>query len=310
MNAHQNARTTLYIRELMAARFDAGWSVNEIAEAVGVSVRTVYKWLERHRRGGPAALHNAGSAPARVANRLADPMIAEIARLRRERRLTAAAIARRMRLARSTVAAWLKRLGMGRLKLLEPKPVVQRYEWARAGELIHVDTKKLGRFNTIGHRIGGAEAKRGRVKRIGWDFVHVAIDDATRLAYVEVLADETGTTAAGFLERALAWYRARRIAVERVMSDNGSPYISNAFAIILQQHRIRHLRTRPYTPRTNGKAERFIQTLLREWAYARSYATSRRRNASLGPFLDRYNHRRPHASLNGQTPAQALNLKR
>ena len=308
MNAHHNARTTPHIRELMAARFDAGWSPGEIAEAIGVSVRTVYKWLERHRRGGAAALHNAGSAPARVANRLGDPTIAEIARLRRERRLTGAAIARRLRLKRSTVAGWLRRLGIGRLDLLQAKPPVVRYERERAGELIHIDIKKLGRFNRIGHRISG-ERRPGNQHR-GWDFVHVAIDDATRLAYVEVLPDQKKESAKVFLERALRWLKHQRVGVEQVMTDNGSCYRSKLFANALSDAHVRHIRTRPYTPRTNGKAERFIQTLLREWAYAKAYHSSGRRNAALAPFVHRYNHQRPHASLGGQSPADVLSLKR
>lgn len=303
MNAHKNARTTPYVRELMAARRAEGWSAGEIAEAAGVSGRTVYKWLARENA------QNRSSRARRIANRLPEPVIAEIARLRRER-MTGAAIARRLKLARSTVAGWLRRLGMGRLKLLDPKPPVCRYERERAGELVHVDIKKLGRFNEIGHRIGGYRAGQTRSRGAGFDFVHVAIDDATRLAYVEILADETGATASGFIERTLQWYRAQNIAVERVMSDNGSPYVSKAFAATLARRGVRHIRTKPYTPKTNGKAERFIQTLLREWAYAKPYAASRRRNAALAPFIDRYNRRRPHASLAGRSPLEALQLKR
>ena len=272
MNAHKNARTTPYVRALMAVRRAEGWPVVEIAEAAGVSVRTVHKWLARD------SAENRPSQARRIANRLPDRLIAEIAALRRQR-LTGGAIARRLHLPRSTVAGWLKRLGMGRLKLLEPKPPAQRYERAKAGELLHIDTKKLGRFKEVGHRIRGDEGRRNRTRRIGWDFVHVAIDDATRLAYVEVLPDETGATATAFLERALAWYRGQRISVERVMSDNGSPYVSKTFAALMRDKRLR-------------------------------YASSGRRNAALAPFVDRYNRRRPHASLAGRTPAEALQLKR
>lgn len=293
----------------MASRFAAGWPPSEIAETVGVSVRTVYKWVERYRHGGAAALRDACCAPARVANRLADPAIAEIARLRREGRLTGVAIARRLRLKRSTVAGWLRRLGIGRLNLLQEKPAVARYERERAGELVHIDIKKLGRFNKIGHRITG-DRTLGRSRNTGWDFVHVAVDDATRLAYVEILPDEKKESAQAFLERALRWLKHQRVRVERVMTDNGSCYRSKLFAKSLRDAGVRHVRTRPYTPRTNGKAERFIQTLLREWAYAKPYQTSRRRNAALAPFIDRYNHRRPHASLAGRSPAYALSIKR
>lgn len=302
MNAHKNARTTPYVRELMAVRRREGWSIAEIAEAAGVSARTVHKWLKR------ASAENRSSRAQRIANRLPDPLIAEIAALRRQR-LTGAAIARRLRLKRATVAGWLKRLGMGRLKLIEPKPPVTRYERARAGEILHLDIKKLGRFQRPGHRATGSRLNC-RNDGAGWDFVHVAIDDATRLAYAEILPDEKQDSAEAFLERALAWMGARRIAVERVMTDNGAAYRSKRFAAALRKKGVRHLFTRPYTPRTNGKAERFIQTLLREWAYAKPYASSGRRNAALPHFMDRYNRRRPHASLAGRTPAEALQLKR
>lgn len=303
MNVHKNARTTPFVRALMAVRRAEGWSAAEIAEAHGVSVRTVYKWLAR------SSAETRSSRPHKLANRLPERRIAEIAALRRQR-MTGAAIARRLRLPRSTVAGWLQRLGMGRLKLLEPKPPVRRYERERAGELVHIDTKKLGRFHRIGHRIGGFEQGRKRSRGAGFELVHVAIDDATRLAYVEILPDDTGASAALFLERALDWFGALNITVERVMTDNGPAYLSNAFAAALQRRRLKHLRTKPYTPKTNGKAERFIQTLLREWAYAKPYASSNRRNAALPSFLARYNRKRPHASLQGQPPLQALQLKR
>lgn len=303
MNAHKNARTTPYVRELMAARRAEGWSVGEIAEAAGVSARTVYKWLAR------SSAENRSSRARRLANRLPDAAIEQIARLRREHRLTATRIARRLRLARSTVAGWLARLGMGRLSRLDPKPPIQRYERERAGEIVHLDIKKLGRFQRPGHRATGSRIG-SRNTHVGWDFVHVAIDDATRLAYAEILPDEKQESACAFLDRALRWMRTRRVSVERVMTDNGAAYRSKRFAATLKDAGARHLFTRPYTPRTNGKAERFIQTLLREWAYAKLYASSGRRNAALPHFIDRYNRRRPHASLAGRTPAEALQLKR
>jgi transposase InsO family protein len=287
----------------MRTRRSEGWTVGEIADAHGVSTRTVYKWLAR------ADSENRSSRARRVANRLTDAAIAEIARLRGDARMTAAAIARRLRLARSTVAGWLARLGLSRLSRLEPKAPAVRYERARAGELLHIDIKKLGRFQRAGHRVTGTRVDC-RNARAGWDFVHVAIDDATRLAYVEILPDEKQESATAFLDRTLRWMAAHHITVERVMTDNGSAYRSKLFAHALKRARIRHLRTRPYTPRTNGKAERFIQTCLREWAYARPYASSGRRNAALPAFLDRYNRRRPHASLAGQSPIDALQLKR
>ena len=286
----------------MSRRRDEGWATPEIAEAAGVSVRTVYKWLARDNA------QNRSCRAKRIPNRLTDPVIGEIARLRREHRLTGAAIARRLRLKRSTVAGWLNRLGIGRLKLLEQKPPVVRYERERAGELLHVDIKKLGRFNRVGHRITGKRSPGNR--RRGWDYVHVAIDDATRVAFVEILADEKKESAHAFLDRALRWFEHKGVRVERVMSDNGGCYRAHIFRDLCRQRGVRHIRTRPYTPKTNGKAERFIQTLLREWAYAKPYQTSGRRNAALAPFIQRYNHRRPHASLGGQSPAYALSLKR
>jgi len=287
----------------MSARRREGWSVREIAEAAGVSVRTTYKWLGRD------SAQDRPSRAKRLANRLAEPVIAEIARLRREHHLTGAAIARRLRLKRSTVAGWLKRLGIGRLKLLQEKPPVVRYERERAGELIHLDTKKLARFNKVGHRISG-DRRAGRSEGAGWDFVHVAIDDASRVAFVEILPDEKKETARDFLDRAMRWFQRKGVRIERVMTDNGGCYKAHMFRDLCRDRGVKHIRTRPYTPKTNGKAERFIQTLLREWAYARPYQSSGRRNAALAPFVDRYNHKRPHASLAGQSPAYALSLKR
>lgn len=262
---------------------------------------SLHKWLKRK------SPENRSSRARRIANRLSDPLIAKIAALRHQR-LTGAAIARRLRVPRSTVAAWLKRLGLGRLRLLEPRSPVQRYERAKAGELLHLDIKKLGRFQRPGHRATGSRLNC-RNDGAGWDFVHVAIDDATRLAYAEIMPDEKQESAEAFLERALRWLRGHGVAVQRVMTDNGAAYRSKRFAAALRSKGVRHLFTRPYTPRTNGKAERFIQTRLREWAYAKRYASSGRRNAALRHFMHRYNRRRPHASLAGQTPAQALQLK-
>lgn len=305
MNAHRNARTTPYARALIVQRHAAGEPVGDIAAAFGVSVRTVYKWVRRYREGGGAALENGASAPARPANTIGDWWVKMAAQLRRDYRMTAAEIADRLRLARSTVARWLARLGLGQLKALEPRPPVVRYQRERPGELLHLDIKSLGRFNKPGHRVTG-ERKGNRNRGAGWDCVHVAIDDATRLAYVEVLADQTRGTTTGFLVRALRWFKARGITVERVMTDNGSAYVSRLFAKALRWLNIRHIRTRPYTPRTNGKAERFIQTLMREWAYAIPYRSSDSRNADLARYLDWYNTGRPHYALNRQTPAKRL----
>ena len=306
MNAHRNARTTPYARALIVQRHAAGEPVAAIAAAFGISVRTVYKWIRRHREGGSAALENGASAPARPANAIGAWWMKAAAQLRRDYRMTAEEIADRLRLARSTVARWLKHMGLGRLGALTPRPPVIRYQRERPGELIHLDIKSLGRFNKPGHRVTKGR-KGNRNTGAGWECVHVAIDDATRLAYVEVLSDQKRGATTGFLVRALRWFKARGIKVERVMTDNGSPYVSRLFAKALRWLNIRHIRTRPYTPRTNGKAERFIQTLLREWAYAIPYTSSHSRNADLVRYLDWYNTARPHYALDRQPPATRLN---
>jgi transposase InsO family protein len=236
------------------------------AAAFEVSGRTVHKWLVRFRLEGDAGLQNRNSAPRLVANKLPAPWLAMITRLRREYRMTGEEIAMRLRLPRSTVAGHLRRLGLGRLAALEPSEPARRYSRARAGELVHLDVKKLARFRRVGHRITGD--RRHGSDGAGWEFVHVAVDDASRLAYVEVLPDERRQSVTGFLVRALRWFKRQGIRVERVMTDNGSGYVSRLFGKVCRLLRLRHLRTRPYTPKTNGKAERFIQTLLREWAYA------------------------------------------
>ena len=305
-NPHQNARLTVYSRELIVDRIAAGQPASEVAEAFGVSVRTVRKWVARFRAGGRAALSNRASTPARVANRLPDRRVALIVWLRRKLRLTAARIAARLDLPRSTVARWLRRSGLGKLAQLDPPEPVRRYQRDRPGELIHLDIKKLGRFERPGHRITGT--RRGcRNRGAGWDFVHVAVDDATRLDYVEVLPDERKASTTAFLLRALRWFRGQGIAVERVMTDNGSAYRSRRFRKALRWLGIRHIYTRPYTPKTNGKAERFIQTLLREWAYGLMYPSSEARNADLPRWLDWFNRSRPHSALKGLPPISAVN---
>lgn len=305
-NPHHNARTTIHSRELIVSRHLEGRSAAVIAAELGISVRTVFKWLRRYRLGGRAALANAPSAPVRRPRRLAQHRIALALYLRRSYRLTATAIAAKLGLARSTVARWLARHGIGKRAALEPRKPPNRYQRDRPGELIHIDIKKLGRFARPGHRVTGAR-KGNRNKGAGWDFVHVAIDDATRLAYVEVLADERKTTAVGFVLRALRWFRTRGVKVERIMTDNGSAYVSKLWAKALRRLRIRHIRTRPYTPKTNGKAERFIQTLMREWAYAHCYPSASARTADLPRWLDWYNTARQHSALKASPPAAELN---
>jgi transposase InsO family protein len=269
-------------------------------------VRTIRKWLRRYREGGRDALGNGGSAPARRPGRLSEDTIALTLDLRRRFRMTASAIAERLGLARSTVARWLARHGVGRRPALDPPPPVRRYQRERPGELIHIDIKKPGRFDRPDHRVTGSRTK-GSSRGAGRDFVHVAVDDATRLAYVEVLPDERRESATAFLRRALTWFAARGIKVERVMTDNGACYRSRLFRQVLDGRTIRHICTRPYTPRTNGKAERFIQTLIRQWAYGATYASSAARNRDLPRWLDWFNPQRPHSALKGQAPTMALN---
>jgi transposase InsO family protein len=304
MNAHKNARTTPYTRALMVERRAAGWTVAAIAEAAGISVRRVHTWLRRFREEGEAGLQNRPSIAHRRPHAVPDPWAAMIERLRKLR-LTALEIAERLSLARSTVSAVLSRLGLGRLSSLEPAEPPRRYERKAPGELIHVDTKKLGRFNRIGHRITG-DRTRGASRGAGWEFVHHALDDFSRAAYVEVLPDELGVTCAAFFERARRWFLSRGVRIERVMSDNGSGYKSHVFRRACADAAARHIRTRPYTPKTNGKAERFVQTLLREWAYAMPYRSSAARAADLPRFVAYYNQARPHGSLGRQPPVSRL----
>jgi transposase InsO family protein len=222
----------------------------------------------------------------------------------RRTRMTGAQIATRLRLPRSTVARVLRRHGMAQLKALRPPEPTVRYEWPRAGDLLHLDIKNLGKIGCIGHRIHGDPSRRAR--GVGWEYVHVAIDDFSRVAYVEVLPNQAGPTTAAFLRRALAWYKRQGVRVRRILSDNGSAYRSRVFGACCERWGLRHRRTRPYRPQTNGKAERFIQTLLREWAYARPYRNSKYRTAALPHWLARYNTRRPHGSLNGLPPFSRL----
>jgi transposase InsO family protein len=304
-NPHQNARMTPLGRAEMVRRIlEEGRPLAEVAAGFGVSERTARKWLARFRAEGATGLQNRSSRPASVANRTAEPWIDMMERLRREYRLTAEEIATKLEFARSTVAAWLKRRGLGRLKSLDEPAPVRRYQRQRPGELLHLDIKKLARFERVGHRITGD--RRGGSEGAGYDFFHVAIDDATRLAYVEVLPDERRCSTTGFLVRALRWFRARGVRVERVMTDNGSGYVARLFRKALRMLGIRHIRTRPYTPKTNGKAERFIQTLLREWAYAIPFRSSHTRAQDLPRWIAWYNQRRPHASLDKRSPVQAL----
>ena len=305
MNSHQHARMTVHGRALLVNRILVErWRVADAARAAGISERTAYKWLARFRAGGARMLHDRSSAPARPKLRVTPAQRTEIEALRRTR-LSGQAIADRLALPRSTVGAVLRKLGLGRLSALEPRPPIIRYERERPGELVHIDMKKLGRIEGIGHRITGnrRDGKRG----IGWEVLHVAIDDASRLAYTAVLPDETKQSAVAFMSDALAFFARHGVTVERVMSDNGSAYRSRAFRDLLAGAGLRHVRTRPYTPRTNGKAGRFIQTSLREWIYAEPYESSAARTIAMSPWIDRYNTARSHSALSRQTPWQRLN---
>lgn len=303
MELHKNARTCPASRILLVQRVLGGMPVTSAAEAAGISRRTVFKWKRRNREGGEAALVDRSSRPHRMPRQAHPVRVEEVLRLRR-RRYTGPQIAARVGLSTATVARILARAGLSRLKSLEPKEPVVRYQRERPGELIHVDIKKLGRIGRIGHRIHGDRTTR--VRGIGWEFVHVAIDDASRLAYAEVLPNEKSPSSTAFLRRSVAWFQNRGVKVQSVMSDNGSCYISHRFKATCRKLQLRHLRTRPYRPRTNGKAERFIQTLLREWAYRRPYSTSIQRTDRLPRYLNHYNLRRHHAALNKRTPAQRL----
>jgi transposase InsO family protein len=305
MNIHENARMTVHGRALLVSRVcNEGWLVADAADAAGVSERTAYTWLARYRTGGAAALKDRKSTPGSCPHATPAAQVTAIERLRRQR-MSGPAIARQLAVPRSTVGAILRRLGLGRLAALDVKPAAVRYERERPGELIHIDTKKLGRIDGVGHRIHGDHSCRAR--KIGWEHLHVAIDDASRLAYTELLPDERQESACAFLTRALAFFQAHGVSVERIMSDNGPAYRSHLFKSLLAEAGLKHIRTRPYTPRTNGKAERFIQTSLREWAYANAYISSAEREQAMQPWITTYNHQRPHSALAGKPPISRLN---
>jgi transposase InsO family protein len=316
MKLHGNAALSLKKRKLLVSRVvDEGWSLTRAAAAAEVSERTAGKWVDRFKTEGPAGLVDRSSAPKHVHNRTDERRIQVIAALRRLR-MTGAEIAAVLRMPETTVAGILTRIGMGKRGRLGLEPG-QSYERKRPGELVHVDVKKLGRIE------GGAgkrwrelpkqqprptftDAAGRRRNTVGWEFVHVCVDDATRLAYVEVLPDEKAKTAIGFLGRAVRFFRRHGIRVERVMTDNGSPYVSSIHAIACRILGVKHLRTRPYRPQTNGKAERFIRTLLGGWAYGAVYGSSAERTAALDGWLWRYNHQRPHGSLGRKPPSARL----
>jgi transposase InsO family protein len=316
MQLHANAALTVEQRRRMVRRvLEQGWPVTKAAEAAEVSGQTCRKWVARYVAEGEGGLLDRSSAPRRVANRTPAERVEAIVALRRLR-FTGPQIAELLEMPDSTVSGLLKQHGMGRLGRLGLEPAV-RYERERPGELVHIDVKKLGRILVPGHRVTGNRRQGGRrttrtpdgrrIGDAGWEFVHIAIDDATRLAYAEVLTDEKATTAVAFLRRAVAFFARYGITVERLLTDNGSAYRSAVHAIACRALGIRHQRTRPRRPQTNGKAERFIRTLLDGWAYGALYRNSDERTAALDGWLWHYNHRRRHSALGRRTPAQRLN---
>jgi transposase InsO family protein len=313
MKLHANAALSLNQRRRMVGRVvGQGWSLTKAAEAAEVSERTCAKWVRRYRAQGDAGLRDRSSAPHQIPHRTPADRV-EVLELLRRLRMTSSEIAECLGMALSTVSAVLKRIGLGKLSRLDPPEPPNRYERRQAGELLHIDVKKLGRINGAGHRVTGNRASQNANRRArrkggpaGWEFVHVCVDDATRLAYAEVLDDEKATTAIAFLRRALAFYHAHGITVQRVMTDNGAAYRSTAHALACRILGIRHLRTRPRRPRTNGKAERFIKTMIAGWNDGAIYGSSRERATALDGWLWTYNHRRPHGALGHRPPITRL----
>jgi transposase InsO family protein len=304
MNSHKHARLTAKGRALLVSRvLDQGWTVADASMAAGVSRRTSYKWLARFRAEGERGLLDRSSRPRHCPRGLSAQEQGSLEALRRQR-WPLWRIAMQAGRGVATVSRCMKRLGLSRLKSLEPPVPVVRYERAAAGELLHMDTKKLGRIDGVGHRITGDRTKNHN-RGIGWDMVHLAIDDHSRVSFAQVLPDEKALSCVQFLRQAVAYYASLGVRIERVMTDNGTGY-KNTFKAACDELGIRHVKTRPYTPKTNGKAERFVQTSLREWAYARPYISSAQREAALQPFLHRYNWHRPHCALNRQPPISRI----
>jgi transposase InsO family protein len=315
MNVHKNARLTRFGRERVVMQVASGQTPEAAARAVGVCPRTVRKWMARFEAEGFAGLKDRSSRPHRLHRPTPAAVVEQVEVLRRQR-WTGKQIAAELGISPATVSRILRRLGLNRIAALEPAEPIRRYERQHPGELIHIDIKKLGRFDRVGHRITGDRRgqsssrgiRQGKTWGAGWEFVHVAIDDASRVAFSNILPDERQESAVAFLEATVAYYESLGVKVVRVMTDNGSCYKSFAFRDACKRLAIRHIRTRPYTPRTNGKAERFIQTALREWAYARAYQTSRHRGVELPHWLHRYNWHRPHGSLKSNPPISRLAL--
>jgi len=307
MGIHKNAPLTPAGREILVRRVvDEGQTPMAVATAMGVCVSTVHKWVGRYQTEGLSGLYDRSSRPHRSPTRSPEHLAEQIGAFRRQR-WTGTQIAMAVGLSKATVFRILGRLGMNRLKALDPVEPVRRYERSAPGEMIHIDIKKLGRFDKPGHRVTGNRSSKAN-GRIGWEYVHVCIDDASRVAFTQILPNEKRDSAVAFLAAAVAYYKSLGISIQRVMTDNGACYKAFAFRDACKQLGLRHIRTKPYTPKTNGKAERFIQTALREWAYAQAYENSTQRADELPIWLHRYNWHRPHGSLNAQTPISRLGL--
>ena len=308
MDSHKNARLTPKGREAMVrAVVDSGLSKAAAARRFNTTAKTIAKWVERFRAEGVDGLRDRSSRPLSSPGQTAPATCAAVEALRRQRH-TGKQIAAELGISPATVSRILKRLGLNRINALEPAEPVHRYERAKPGEMIHIDIKKLGRFNKVGHRITGDRTGQSSGRGVGWEYVHVAIDDHSRVAFAKIMPNEKKRSATAFLKAAVAYYASLGVKVERVMTDNGSCYKSFAFRRACRRLKLKHIRTKPYTPKTNGKAERFIQTSLREWAYAQAYENSGERKAELPSWLHRYNWHRPHAGIDDKTPISRLGL--
>jgi transposase InsO family protein len=307
MDIHKNARLTRHGRERIVGQVLSGQAPKAIALAAGVCPRTVRKWVARFEAEGVEGLKDRSSRPRRFHRPTPQAIVEQVEALRRQR-WTGKQIAAETGVSPATVSRILKRLGLNRIQALEPAEPVRRYEREHPGELIHIDIKKLGRFERVGHRITGDRKGQSNSRGVGWEFVHVCIDDASRVAFSQILPDEKKASAVAFLKAAVAYYASLGVTVARVMTDNGSCYKAFDFRGACRDLGLKHIRTKPYTPKTNGKAERFIQTALREWAYAQAYPTSDRRAEELPIWLHRYNWHRPHGSLKSKPPISRLAL--
>lgn len=308
MDTHKNARLTPKGREAMVrAVVDDGLSRTEVARRYNTTSKTVAKWVDRFRREGVEGLRDRSSRPLSSPSQTPQATCDAVEALRRQR-YTGAQIASQLAISAASVSRILRRRGLNRLSALEPAEPARRYERERPGELIHIDIKKLGKFNQIGHRITGDRRGQSNARGVGWEYVYVCLDDHSRVAFAKIMPNEKKRSAIAFLKAALAYYASLRITVERVMTDNGSCFKSFAFQRACKRLGLRHIRTKPYTPKTNGKAERFIQTSLREWAYAKAYENSDQRKDHLPAWLHQYNWHRPHAGIDAKTPISRLGL--